>query len=113
MLVMWSRVSAQPELNRMMGMKRILSVGLAIGAFAAFVHADFDGPAPLAWRWVQPTSNSPVGSPTIQDGTVYAAVGSRIYALDKTSGNQKWKFPLVDPIEGSFKSTVILTDGLA
>lgn len=97
----------------MMGMKRILSVGLAVSAFAAFAHADFDGPAPLAWRWQQPTNSSPVGSPTVRDGIAYAAVGSRMYALDKESGNQKWKFPLVDPIEGSFKSTVILTDGLA
>jgi outer membrane protein assembly factor BamB len=102
-----------PELNRMMGMKRILSVGLALGVFSTFVSADFDGPAPLAWRWLQPTSSSPVGSPTVQDGMVYAAVGNRMYALDKESGNQKWKFPLVDPIEGNFKSTVILTDGLA
>jgi eukaryotic-like serine/threonine-protein kinase len=97
----------------MMGMKRILSVGLAACAFSAFSYADFDGPAPLAWRWVQPTSNSPVGSPTVKDGVVYVAVGPRMFALEKATGNQKWKFPLVDPIAGSFKSTVIVTDGLA
>ncbi|MBC8065441.1 MAG: PQQ-binding-like beta-propeller repeat protein [Chlorobia bacterium] len=94
-------------------MKRILSVGLAVSVLAAIAYTDFDGPAPLAWRWQQPTNSSPVGSPTVSDGIAYAAVGSRMYALDKESGNQKWKYPLVDPIEGSFKSTVILTDGLA
>ena len=36
-----------------------------------------------------------------------------MYALDKETGNQKWKFPLVDAIAGAFKSTVIITDGLA
>lgn len=96
-----------------MGLKRILSVGLIVSAFVGAANAEFDGPAPLAWRWVQPTSNSPVGSPTVQDGVVYAAVGTRMYALDKESGNQRWKFPLVDPIEGYFKSKVILTDGMA
>ena len=97
----------------MIGMKRMLSVGLAVSAFAAFSYADFDGPAPLAWRWVQATNTSPAGSPVVQDGTVYTAVGSRMYALDKETGNQKWKFPLVDPIAGAFKSTVILTNGMA
>lgn len=97
----------------MMGLKRILSVGLIISAFAGAANAEFDGPAPLAWRWVQASSNSPVGSPTVKDGIVYAAVGTRMYALDKESGNQKWKYPLVDPIEGYFKSKVILVDGLA
>lgn len=97
----------------MMGMKRILAVGLIISAFAGAANAEFDGPAPLAWRWVQASSNSPVGSPTVKDGVVYAAVGTRMYALDKESGNQKWKYPLVDPIEGYFKSKVILAEGLA
>lgn len=97
----------------MMGMKRILAVGLIISAFAGVANAEFDGPAPLAWRWVQASSNSPVGSPTVKDGVVYAAVGTRMYALDKESGNQKWKYPLVDPIEGYFKSKVILAEGLA
>jgi len=92
---------------------RTLSVGLVALALSAFVHADFDGPAPLAWRWIQPTNISPSGKPAVQDGTVYAAVGQRMYALDKETGNQKWKFPLVDPIEGNFKSTVMLVDGLA
>ena len=97
----------------MMGMKRILSVGLLATMVASFATADFDGPAPLAWRWVQPGTSSPTGSPTIQDGTVYVATGNRMYALDKETGNQKWKFPLVDPIDGSFKSTVMLTEGMA
>lgn len=97
----------------MMGLKRILSVGLIVSAFAGAAYAEFDGPAPLAWRWVQPTTSSPVGSPTVQDGVVFAAVGTRMYALDKESGNQRWKYPLIDPIEGYFKSKVILTDGLA
>lgn len=97
----------------MMGMKRILAVGLIISAFAGAANAEFDGPAPLAWRWVQASSNSPVGSPTVKDGVVYAAVGTRMYALDKESGNQKWKYPLVDPIEGYFKSRVILAEGMA
>lgn len=96
-----------------MRIMRTLSVGLAVMAFSAFVHADFDGPAPLAWRWIQPTNSSPVGKPAVQDGTVFVAVGQRMYGLDKETGNQKWKFPLVDPIEGNFKSTVLLTDGLA
>lgn len=97
----------------MMRMLRILSVGLVAVAFVATATADFDGPAPLAWRWIQPTNNAPVGTPTVVDNTVYVAVGNRMYALDKETGNQKWKFPLVDPIEGNFKSKVTVIDGLA
>ncbi|HJP84195.1 MAG TPA: PQQ-binding-like beta-propeller repeat protein [Fimbriimonadaceae bacterium] len=93
--------------------KRIVSVGLLALFGATFATADFDGPAPLAWRWLQATSSSPVGSPTVGDGIVYGAVGSRMYALDKQTGNQIWKFPLVDPIPGTFKSSIILTEGLA
>ena len=93
--------------------KRIVSVGLLALLGATFATADFDGPAPLAWRWLQATSSSPVGSPTVGDGIVYGAVGSRMYALDKQTGNQIWKFPLVDPIPGNFKSSIILTEGLA
>jgi outer membrane protein assembly factor BamB len=97
----------------MMRMMRLVPVALLAVAFSAMATADFDGPAPLAWRWIQPTPISPVGTPTVLDNTVYVAVGTRMYGLDKETGNQRWKFPLVDPIDGSFKSSVMLADGVA
>ncbi len=79
-----------------------LTVGLATLALAPMAQADFDGPAPLAWRWVQPTSARVSGSPVVVGDTVLVAVGNRIFALDRATGNQKWKYPNVDPIDGNF-----------
>jgi outer membrane protein assembly factor BamB len=94
-----------------MHMIRTLSVGAAALALSGAALAQFDGPAPLAWRWMQ---NSAIlsGSPTVDGNTVYVAAGQRIYALDKDSGNQRWKFPNVEPITGKFKGKPILTNGL-
>jgi outer membrane protein assembly factor BamB len=85
-------------------MKQSLAVGLVLLGLTAGATAQFDGPAPVAWRWVQPTPVSPVGSPVVEDGTVFVAVGQRIYALDKTNGNSRWRFPLGEPIDGYFRS---------
>lgn len=90
---------------------RCLAIGLAVAGFAVQAAADFDGPAPLAWRWAQSTTSVPLGSPLVDGNIVYVAVGSRVYALDKESGNQKWRFPAGTPIEGTFRSTPILIDG--
>lgn len=87
---------------------RTLTVGLvALGSVCAAL-AQFDGPAPLAWRWSQSTSISPNGSPLINETGVYVSVGQRVYALDKETGNQKWKFPAVEPIPGTFRNEPVM-----
>jgi outer membrane protein assembly factor BamB len=73
--------------------------------------AQFPGPAPLAWRWAQPTSVAPLGSPLVVGDTVYVAVGSRVFALDRATGNQKWKYPQVEGIPGYFRSAPVLAEG--
>ncbi len=90
---------------------RCLAMGmLALGVWAA-ASAQFTGPAPLAWRWAYSTPVSPLGSPLVVDDTVYVAVGSRIFALDRTTGNQKWRYPLVEGIPGYFRSGPVMADG--
>jgi outer membrane protein assembly factor BamB len=90
---------------------RLLVAGLATVAAASFALADFDGPAPLSWRWIQPTNAVVKGSPLIDGNTVYVAVGQRAFGLDKSSGNQKWRFPQVDPIDGNFLGAPVLING--
>lgn len=84
---------------------RCLAIGLVTMGFVATASADFDGPAPLAWRWAQSTTTLPAGSPLIVGDTVYISVGSRVYALDRSSGNQKWRFPVAEPLDGNFHAT--------
>ncbi len=96
-------------------MAKMRRIGLALVGlmtFAALAPADFDGPAPLAWRWVQPTTVSPGGAPIVEGNTIYVAVGQRMFSIDKETGNQKWKFPPVEPIQGYFRSGVLLHEGV-
>lgn len=89
-----------------------LAAGLAALALAPLAHADFDGPAPLAWRWVQPTSANVKGSPLVVGDTIVVAIGNRMFAIDKATGNQKWKYPMVDPIDGNFLSQPMVSGNL-
>lgn len=91
---------------------RCLAIGLATLGLAAFASADFTGPAPLVWRWSQNTVVSPTGSPVVDGNVVYVSIGSRIYALDKDSGNQRWRYPVGEPIQGVFLTSPLLIDGL-
>ncbi|MBV6458177.1 MAG: Outer membrane protein assembly factor BamB [Fimbriimonadaceae bacterium] len=73
--------------------------------------AQFEGPAPLAWRWAQPTSVTPGGMPVVQGESVFVAVGSRIYCIDRATGNQKWRYPAGEPLDGAFRHGLIASDG--
>lgn len=74
--------------------------------------ADFDGPAPVAWRWAESTSVAPSGEPQFSGNAVYVAVGGRIYGIDRTSGNTLWRYPAGEPIAGAFRQGCALGDGL-
>src|SRR5256885_15767703 len=92
----------------MKALVRILSTGAVVAGFAAVASAQFEGPTPLAWRWVPPSVEySPDGRPLVQGNTAYIAAASRIFALDVASGNEKWKFPL-DGAKGTFRSQPIV-----
>jgi len=91
---------------------RCFAIGLATLGMAAMSSADFNGPAPLVWRWSQTTVASPSGSPVVDGNIVYVSVGSRIYALDKDSGNQRWRYPVAEPIDGVFLNSPLLINGL-
>lgn len=90
----------------------MLGLALIASISGSQAFAQLDGPAPLAWRWTQSTVASPAGSPLVDGNTIYVAVGQRIYALDLETGNQKWKFPLVDPIDGYFRQAPIRVGNL-
>lgn len=81
-----------------------LSICVALGAVSAY--ADFSGPAPLAWRWVQPAPAVPA-APYVDGERVFAAVGRRVYALDKATGNQIWRFPAGEPHPSTFTKGVV------
>jgi len=91
---------------------RCFAIGIAALGMVATSVADFDGPAPLAWRWSQSTLASPSGTALVDGNVVYVSVGSRIYSLDKETGNQRWRYPIAEPIDGVFLTTPLLINGL-
>lgn len=84
---------------------------LTAAALCGLALAEFTGPAPLAWRWAQPTRVASGGVPQIQGDRVYVAVGGRIYAVDRTTGNTLWRFPRGEAAEANFRNGCILADG--
>jgi outer membrane protein assembly factor BamB len=94
-------------------MQKMRSLSVAFFAIlAAGAYAQFDGPAPLAWRWLPTSGEASSGSPTLNGDLIYVACGGRIYALDKTTGNRKWQYPAEEPIPGKFKYPPVLTGGV-
>jgi outer membrane protein assembly factor BamB len=94
-----------------MQMMRSLSVALFVFV-ATFASAQFNGPAPLAWRW-QPTSGQAAsGSPLVEGDSIFVASGGRIYAIDRATGNKKWQFPAESPIPTRFPTAPIMADGV-
>ncbi len=90
---------------------RLLTAAPLALALAASASAQFDGPAPLAWRWVQPTNAAATGAPLVVDDTIYTAIGGRVFAIDRATGNLKWRYPQVEPINGQFRTSPIMVDG--
>lgn len=84
---------------------------LAAGAVAAASVglSQFDGPAPLAWRWSESTSASPSGQPAVDGEKVIVGVGGRIYCLDRDTGNLVWRYPAGEPLSGNFRTGVVMT----
>ncbi len=91
---------------------RLLTLAPVALALAAGASAQFDGPAPLAWRWVQPTNAAPSGSPLVVGDSIFTAVGSRVYALDLATGNKRWQYPSVEPIDGTFRTAPVAVGGV-
>ena len=86
----------------------IASVAMVSGIAAA----QFDGPAPLAWRWQQSSTVSPNGTPLVDGNNIYFNLGNRVYAIDRETGNTKWKFPNGAPSPGTFRRAPILVNGI-
>jgi outer membrane protein assembly factor BamB len=98
-------------LHKMRKMRTVF-VGISLLALAGAASAQFDGPAPVAWRWSQSTTVPPSGAPVVSGDTIYTAVGNRVYALDHETGNKLWQFPAVDPIDGLFRTAPVIVQGL-
>lgn len=88
----------------------LVATAVTLSAIAAF--ADFDGPAPVAWRWAQSTSAAPGGKPLVAGDNVYVAVGGRMYALERATGNQLWRFPAAEPLEANFRTGAAMGGGI-
>ena len=91
----------------MTALNRISLMSLALCATLGW--AQVTGPAPMAWRWAQPTSVSPRGPIAAEGDTVYAAVGGRIYGLDRELGTQRWRYPAAQPLDTNFVSGVVVS----
>jgi outer membrane protein assembly factor BamB len=87
-------------------------VGLAVLASIGSAYADFDGPAPIAWRWADRVSARPSGSPIVVGDHVFAAVGSRMYCLERSSGNQVWRYPAGEPLQANFVTGAVVSGDL-
>lgn len=68
------------------------------------------GPSPLAWRWSQNTAVPPGGNLSANNDIIFAAVGARVYAIDRDSGNQRWRFPAAAPLDANFRTGCVLGD---
>lgn len=91
--------------------KRIAALSmLALAAGAAL--AEFDGPAPVAWRWAESTSASPNGAPVVDGERAYVAVGGRMYAIQPETGNQAWRYPVGVPLESNFQTGLVKAGNL-
>ncbi len=91
---------------------RWIPLGMVTLGLTAIAGAQIDGPTPLAWRWSSPTSVAPSGTPVIDGDNVYVGVGGRVYCVDKLSGNRRWQYPLIEPIDGQFRSTPVVAEGI-
>lgn len=89
---------------------RLSSSLLGLGLLASIGNAQIDGPTPLAWRWMQSAKVAPSGTPLVAGKFVYVSVENRLYALNTDTGNEKWKFPKLDPEPGNFRGAPILVD---
>lgn len=94
----------------MLGNRSFVLATLTLVSAAAM--AQFDGPAPLAWRWQQPSPSAPNGAPLVDGNTIFLNLGNRVYSIDRESGNTNWKFPNVQAIEGTFRRSPILVGGV-
>jgi len=87
----------------MKALLKLSVLGAALCSFANLASAQFDGPTPLAWRWLPSSVDyHPVGTPLVLNNTVYVAAGTRYFALDADTGNEKWKFPR-EGAKGTFR----------
>lgn len=94
-------------------MQKLLSfaVGIAALTLTSIAAAQFDGPAPLAWRWQQSTTSAAGGSPLVLGTAIYQSLGGRIYAIDEETGNLRWRFPALDPMQGVFRTAPVFVSG--
>lgn len=91
---------------------RWITVGFATLGLGALAAAQIEGPTPLAWRWSSSTSVAPSGTPTIVGDNVFVGVGGRMFCVDRITGNRKWQYPLIEPIDGVFNSSPVAVDNL-
>ena len=90
---------------------RTILTGISALSLAAMAAAQFNGPAPLAWRFLYPTNAAPSGAPLIQGDSLFTAMGGRVFSVDKVSGNLQWRFPQLDPIGGAFRFAPVSAGG--
>ena len=91
-------------------LNRMIVSALALATFG-IAQAEFNGPAPLAWRWQNGTPVPP-GQMESANGTLFLAVNNRVYALDPATGAQKWRYPVGEPLPAAFRQGVTVSGDL-
>ncbi len=84
----------------------------SIAMVSGIAAAQFNSPAPLAWRWQQSSPVAANGAPLVDGNTIYLNLGNRVYAIDRETGNTKWKYPNGAPSPGIFRKAPILVNGV-
>jgi outer membrane protein assembly factor BamB len=91
-------------------------VGAAVGVARsqdAKSDADAKLAVPMAVQWKFSTNyaaNNPA-SPTVAGETVYFSSGNRIYAVDRRTGAQKWRYPNDNALNTFVVATPVVSDG--
>lgn len=84
----------------------------SIAMVSGIAAAQFNSPAPLAWRWQQSSPVAASGAPLVDGNTIFLNLGNRVYAIDRETGNTRWKYPNGAPSPGIFRKSPILVNGV-
>lgn len=84
------------------------AISAAVLVAALLPATAIEGPISLSWRMWQKANFSPTATPVVSDGTVYAPIGRKVYAVDAVTGSQRWAFPPGEELDGDFRASVVV-----
>src|SRR5689334_7302731 len=80
---------------------------LLTGAYAEEIST----PLALEWRYTANYFGYNPASPAVAGDTLFFSSGNRVYALDATSGQINWRYPVDSPMQTSVTAAPVVADG--